>query len=130
MLKALLTYYKNAKTRYRIHSPFVFEWADNVLDDDRYYYAFDRADHLRNMMESNHTEIAVTDFGAGSQKTSDSHRKISQIAKTAVSSERKCAFLFKTIQLYKPKTMLELGTSLGVSAVYQALAYTDGHLTS
>ena len=130
MIQAFLAYYKHAKTRYRVHSPFVFEWANTVLDDDRYYYAFDRADHLRSLLADDDTSIEVTDLGAGSRTTKKNTRKISQIAKTAVSSVRKCVFLFKTIQLYKPKTMLELGTSLGVSAVYQALAHTDGHLTT
>ena len=130
MITALFSYYKNAKTRYRVHSPFVFEWADNVLDDERYYYAFDRADHLRALLADDNNMIRVTDLGAGSRAANGNERKISQIAKTAVSSERKCDMLFKTIQLYKPKTMLELGTSLGVSAVVQALAYTDGHLTT
>ncbi len=113
-----------------MHSPFVFEWADNVLDDDRYYYAFDRADHLLNLLSDDKTLVKITDLGAGSRKNNNTERRVCDIAKTSVSSERKCDILFKTIQLYKPNTMLELGTSLGVSAVYQALAHTKGHLTT
>jgi predicted O-methyltransferase YrrM len=128
MIKPFLKYYQRATTRYQVHSPFVFAWADEVLDDYRIYYAFDKAEHLRDLMLENEEMIAVTDFGAGSRVQNSPVRKVSAIAKSAVTPTRQCELLFKTIQLYKPKTMLEIGTSLGIAAAYQAEGYTKGQL--
>jgi predicted O-methyltransferase YrrM len=128
MIKSFFRYYSQAITRYQIHSTFVFDWATEALDDDRQYYAFDKAEQMRFMMEQNENTIEVTDFGAGSRVANGSARKVSAIAKSAVTPMRQCEVLFKTIQYFKPKTMLEIGTSLGVAAAYQAAGYTKGQL--
>ena len=130
MLKAYFTYYFSAQTVYQVHSPFVYNWVKNVLDDRRVYYAFDRAEMQRERMLNSKEKIAVTDFGAGSRTAVGNLREVAQIAKTAVTPRLQCEWLFKTIQLYKPKTMLELGSSLGIAAIYQASGYTAGKLVS
>jgi predicted O-methyltransferase YrrM len=130
MIKAYLRYYFAAQTIYQVHSPFVYNWVQQVLDDYRQYYIFDKAEVQRARMLESKQSITVTDFGAGSRSGVGNVRKVAQIAKTAVTQQRQCELLFKTIQLYKPKTMLEIGTSLGIAAIYQAAGYVDGQLVS
>lgn len=128
MLKSFLEYYLRSTTRYGVHSPLVFAWSNEVLDDYRQYYAFEKAGQLRFLLEHNDETINVTDFGAGSRVSKGNIRSISAIAKSAVTPDRQCEILFKTIQYFKPKTMLELGTSLGIAAIYQAAGHTKGQL--
>ncbi|MFT6322027.1 MAG: hypothetical protein ACJAT4_002962 [Granulosicoccus sp.] len=125
LLRSILRYlqfYSVADTKYQVHSPFVFDFALNVLEDDREYYVFRTAEHLRKIIERNSTKIKTTDFGAGSTSGNEKEKTIGSIAKNAASKKWQCQTLFRLVNFYKPKTMLELGTSLGISTIYQASA--------
>lgn len=58
-------FYWNAVTKYQVHSPFVFQWITDVLEDQRYYYAFGAIGILRTKMLASNTPIQVLDYGAG-----------------------------------------------------------------
>jgi predicted O-methyltransferase YrrM len=118
MIKHFLKYYSRAITKYRVHSPFVYSLLINVIEDKRYYYAFDPLKTLRARLLQQNQTVAVLDLGAGSRKNSGKTRKISEIAKTSVSPEWQCQMLFRLVDFFKPETVLELGSSLGVSSMY------------
>jgi predicted O-methyltransferase YrrM len=114
-------FYLRAKTQYNVHSPFVFEFVQNVLEDDRNFYVFRETEILRGELLASRETIEVEDFGAGSvvdglKKT----RRISAIAGSALSPAFQCQWLFRIVELYKPLTIIELGTSLGVSTLHLA----------
>lgn len=113
-----IKFYFSATTKYGIHSPFVFDFIKNVLEDTRLFYAFHEVETIRKRLLGNPDEIEVTDLGAGSKYTKSNKRSIQQIAKTALSSPSFCRLLFRTTNHYKPKSILEMGTSLGISASY------------
>ena len=69
-------------------------------------------------MQQNSTEIEVNDFGAGSQVITKKKKKLSEIARTSATHSHFAKILFKTALNYQPKTILELGTSLGISTLY------------
>lgn len=100
----------------------MFEFAERVLEDDRLFYAFDELEDLRSILLKNRKTIQVTDFGAGSQVDGSKTRSVASIAKSAATSPAFCQMLFRLIDLYKPKTILELGTSLGIATLYHAAA--------
>lgn len=122
IVQRYLKYYWKADTIYQAHSPFVFNFAEQVLEDDRHFYAFDSVEYLRNILKKNKDRIPITDLGAGSKSNNQQERSIGNIAKNAASRPWQCRTLFRLINFYKPKTMLEVGTSLGVSTLYQAMA--------
>jgi predicted O-methyltransferase YrrM len=116
-----LKFYCQAQTKYSIHSPFVFEFVNEVLEDDRNYYVFKEAEILRGELLNSAETIQVDDYGAGS--VIEGHkkiRKVSNIAASALSPAFQCRWLFRICNLYKPLTIIELGTSLGISALYMA----------
>ena len=76
-----LKYRWRAKTAYDVHSPFLFDFIEHVLKNDRDYYIFEEIEELRNQLIHIETELNVIDYGAGSKKGSDPRRKISTIAK-------------------------------------------------
>jgi len=117
MLKHFIKYYLRADTKYRIHSPFVFKLLKDVIEDDRYYYAFDVLNTLRARLLQKNELIEVLDLGAGSRKGQGNKRKISEIAKTSVSPNWQCQFLFRLANQLQPQRVLELGSSLGLSSL-------------
>ncbi len=91
------------------------------MDDERHYYAFELLEGMRKKLWKNHQKIQVTDFGAGSHVSKSNERAISSIAKSAVSPSHQSKMLFRLVKHYQPTTLLEFGTSLGLTALYQAL---------
>ena len=112
-------FYWRAKTRYDVHSPFVFQFVEDVLEDDRLFYVFRDAEILRGELLNSKDSVEVEDFGAGSHVSGlKKKRKISAIANAALSPAFQCEWLFRIAQFTKPLTVIELGTSLGVSTLY------------
>ncbi|MCB0521757.1 MAG: class I SAM-dependent methyltransferase [Saprospiraceae bacterium] len=125
-----LRYYFTAKTRYNVHSPFVFDFVENVLEDDRWFYAFSEIEVLRRHMLADKRVIPITDFGAGSQVSKSKERTIASLAKYSGHQPFVNQLLFRLVQHYKPKKMLELGTSLGISTAYQSAAAMNACLVT
>ena len=116
-----IRFFFQATTAYRVHSPFVFEFIKNVLEDKRSFYSFGGIESIRRKLYQNKESIEVTDFGAGSQVIKSRVRKIKSMAKSSLTPAYYCQILFRIVHHYKPQTILELGTSFGVSTLYQAL---------
>jgi len=122
MLQRYFKYYKEAKNYHKVHSPFVFKFAEKVLEDSRYFYAFEEIEALRKLLLRDKNTIEVTDFGAGSQVHPSNSRQIKKIARHSITSKAFCRILFRIINHYKPQYLLELGTSLGIATLYQSFA--------
>jgi len=122
LIQQYLRYYLRSRTRYRVHSPFVFDLVNEVLEDDRHFYVFDDIERLRVNLLRDKRLLNVTDLGAGSHTTTSNQRSVQSIARSAVTPSRYTQFLFSLVHYLKPKTLLEMGTSLGISTLYQAKA--------
>ena len=125
MIHKIVCYLKflwKGKTKYSIQSPFVHDFIERVLDDKELYYSFLAMNYLKSELEKNKSLLSIHDKGAGSHFSNKKTKSVEQIAKTAISSEFKARSLFKLINLYQPKIILELGTSLGLTTCYLANA--------
>ncbi|MFT4154652.1 O-methyltransferase [Parafilimonas sp.] len=105
-----------------IHSPFVFDFINNVLNDKREFDSFRFIENVRAGLRDNDTEINVPDFGAGSRMQLHNKRKISAIARSSLKPKKFSQLLFRIVHYYKPKNILELGTSLGITTSYLSAA--------
>ncbi|HRQ50074.1 MAG TPA: SAM-dependent methyltransferase, partial [Agriterribacter sp.] len=78
-----LQYYATALSGsgHGIHSPFVFDFITGVLNDKRFFYAYDRVERLREHALLNSERIRVEDHGAGSAVTASRIRKVKDIAR-------------------------------------------------
>lgn len=119
-----LRFFAKAQTKYDIHSPFLFDFIQHIFEDNRYYYAFPLIEWQRQHLLNEKRTIVIEDHGAGSLVSKSSIRPIKDIARYGPVSPFIGQILFKIINHYQPKNSLELGTSLGVSTLYQALAFT------
>ncbi|OWY23914.1 class I SAM-dependent methyltransferase [Sphingobacteriales bacterium UPWRP_1] len=116
-----LRYLLTARTKYYIHSPFVYELCENVIYDKRNYYAFDDIELLRRRLLGSEKVIEVTDYGAGSG-VMGSLRTIQQIAEHAGTPRKVGQLLFRLAVHLQAQYLLELGTSLGLGTLYLAKA--------
>lgn len=121
-----LRFFAAAKTLYRVHSPFVFEFVQRTLEDDRWYYAFDHLKMLQKKLEADQRTITITDYGAGSKAVAGNQRTIASLARYAAGGAREGRLLFRIVQVVGPRTLLEFGTSLGLSALYLRTAAPAG----
>ncbi|MGC4234250.1 MAG: class I SAM-dependent methyltransferase [Niabella sp.] len=108
-----------------VHSPFVFEFITKVMNDFTPYDDYARVEGIRKALLKDTTELEVKDMGAGSARTSSERRSIASIAKNAAKPKKFGQLLYRMVKYYQPKTVLELGTSLGITTSYLALANTE-----
>ena len=114
-ISAFVKFYRSAKVVYDLHSPTAYRFAARVLEDRRWYYRFDEVEALRKKLLKDQSELPPTDFGAGSKTPK---RRIAEVARHAAAPPALGRMLFRTALLQRPHAILELGTSLGISALY------------
>lgn len=127
--KKYLQYRLGAKNEHSIHSPFVFKLYTEVIKNKEKYYAYEELNKLRIQLLKNKTTLEVTDLGAGSKKLSKK-RTVSDIAQVSVIPKKYGELLFRLVNYLQPKSILELGTSLGLSALYMHKAAPAAELAT
>ena len=105
-----------------IHSPFVFEFITAVLNDDGEYYCYEKTEVVRERLKQDQTMLELEDFGAGSRVHASYKRKVADIARSSLKPKKYAQLLFRMVNFYQPKNVLELGTSLGITTAYLAAA--------
>lgn len=123
--KKYLHYFITAKSRngHGIHSPFVFDFIINVLNDTIKYDCYNKIEALRQQLFNDHTMIEIEDFGAGSVlMQGKKRRRISALAKSSMKNKKFGQLFFRMVKYYKPETIIELGTSFGITTSYLACA--------
>lgn len=106
-----------------IHSPFVFDFVINVLRGRIADKAgFDKIEAVRRQLEKSNESIQVSDLGAGSVKVDGAFRQVSSIARYAAKPSRFARLLYRIVRYFDIDHVLELGTSLGLTTRYLALA--------
>ena len=100
----------------------MFDFIQHVLNDKKVYPCYPVIEAKRKELLSNETEIEVEDFGAGSSVIKTKQRVVKDIAASSLKPKKYAQLLFRMAQYYKPETILELGTSFGISTAYLASA--------
>jgi predicted O-methyltransferase YrrM len=97
-----------------VHSPFLFQFTQNVLCEKHPFYIFESIELLRDKLIKDKRIISVTDFGTKPNR----ERKITEIASSSLKSAKYGQLLFRIAHYFKSKDVLELGTSLGITTSY------------
>lgn len=116
-----LQYLTKAVNKHKVHSPFVFELLTEIISPEHAFYAYEEVEDLREKLLQSDREIEVTDLGAGSRVFKSNTRKISEMTKHTVKPAKFGQLLFRLVNHFSPKTILELGTSFGITTLYLAL---------
>lgn len=127
-----LNYYAKASDRkgHGMHSPFVFELIEEVLNDKRSFYAYENIEDLRQALLADKRMLQIEDLGAGSRTIKENTRTVAEIAKSSLKPKKYSQLLFRMVDHYQPQTIIELGTSLGVTTAYMAAAKSNAKVIS
>jgi predicted O-methyltransferase YrrM len=130
LVKKYFWYYLTASNGkgHGMHSPFIFHFITKVLNDKKHYKEYETVEALRKEMLEDETVLNIQDFGAGSSIAKTNQRTIASIAKNAAKPKKFGQLLFRMVKSYQPETILELGTSLGITTSYLSLAKSNARL--
>lgn len=119
-----LGFLKQSINAHGIHSPFVYNLYNEVLNTDKEYYFFGPIESLRASYLTNNNTIKKYDLGAGSVLGNSPEQNIARIARTSLQSAKNARLLFRLADFLQPENIIELGTSLGISTCYLGKALT------
>lgn len=111
-----------------MHSPFVFDFIKNVLNNREQFDCYKDIENQRKKLKASNEVIEVDDFGAGSAMIATKLRKVKDIASSSLKPKKYAQLLFRLVHYYKPATIVELGTSLGITSAYLALGNKNAKL--
>ena len=132
MFLQYLRYLLRAKTRHSIHSPFVYAFIENILHDKIQYADYQTVERQVARLKQNRNVLEIVDFGAGNAKGKyrTYFKRVQEVAKVSGITKRHGRLLYRLVRHYQPATMLEMGTSLGISTMYQAKGNANAQLTA
>ena len=130
LLQKYIRFYLSASNGkgHGMHSPFVFDFIAKILNDKTVYPEYNKVEAFRKQLLNDKKFLEVEDFGAGSSVAKTNRRSIASIAKNAAKPKKFGQLLFRMIKYYQPGSILELGTSLGITSAYLALAKPDAKM--
>jgi len=128
IIKSYLNFLWNSKNQHGVHSPFVFDLVTKCFYDTTKYSEYSILKKYRNSLLANKKTIEVSDFGAGSRVFKSNTRAINQIAKNAGISSKRAKLLFRIVNYFQPKNLLEIGTSLGLATSALSLGTKKGKI--
>ncbi len=126
-IEAIIAYLKHsykAQSKYRIHSPFVFQFYDKILKNGTSHIEYRIVNRVRKELVLISRFIKRKDMGSKGKDYPSDQRfvRVRDVARYSCVSARKGEFLFRLTQEVNPAGILELGTSFGVSTMYFSLA--------
>jgi predicted O-methyltransferase YrrM len=130
LAKKFIHYYLTASNGkgHGIHSPFVFNFVLDVLNNRQNIHPPANIEDLRKTLLNDNTALVIEDMGAGSRANTTTKRTINEISKNAVKPKKFGQMLHRLVSIYKPINIIELGTSLGVTTSYLTAANPDANV--
>jgi len=120
-----IKYLIKAQDAYGLHSPFLFEFYNEVIKEKGNQQTFEAIEQLRGRLLKDDAFIELQDFGAGSKLSQSNFRKINSIARHSLQSPTYARLFHRIIEKFSYKNIIELGTSLGITTAYLAWGKPD-----
>lgn len=121
-IRQYIKFLLKSSNQHGVHSPFVYNLVTKCFYDKTKFTEYSKIDDYRNALLKDKTTIQGTDFGINA--------RISQIAKHINLSKSRTKLIFRLVNYLNCKSILELGTSLGVETHAMALGNLNGHITT
>lgn len=104
-----------------IHSPYIFNLITNIILPAIKQPLNANIEKIRQNFLINTQLVEYINLGANKLSTT-TYLKINHIARNSVSTPKKCKIINAIAKHYKPTTVIELGTSIGIGTMYLAQA--------
>jgi len=106
------------------------EFISQTLEHPGFYEAYGEIEALRAELLASRRKFKALDLGAGSKAMQGSLRSVAKVAQVAAVKPKYGQLLFRLANRFEPRTLLELGTSLGIGTLYLAKANPDAQIHS
>jgi len=115
-----LKYRFTARTRYGVHSQFIYDFINNILKDKTQYDDYNTLWNQRSKLAASDDPIETVDFGVGSGKKAYSTQILSlgKIVRLRSHKKKELQLLYRLVKYYQPQNILEFGTAAGISSLY------------
>ncbi len=128
-LSEFISFYIRARTKHHVDSPFIFDFISSVLENTGGFREREEIESLRKDLLGDETPIRYEVLGAPSQMKFR-HFTIGSMARTSLAPPREALVLHHLVRQYQPTSGLELGTSFGITTLYQHFANPEMTLIS
>lgn len=119
-------YLRKTKTKLSVHSDFVFDFLKHVVDGVRKSDDYRKVEIKRNELFQQRGSISVIDYGTNRVISND--RKICNIARNSLKKPKAAQLLYRLVRHYQPNTLIEIGTSFGITTSYLALSVPNSQI--
>ncbi|MGI5913099.1 MAG: O-methyltransferase [Bacteroidales bacterium] len=122
-LNKFLTYkmFSRHKRGHGIHSPFLYDLIRSVFRNKTEAHVVLMVERIRKRNRNDKSRIKIEDLGSGSLSMGSKTRRVSDISKYSSVPKKYGILLSNLAMAFGKETILELGTSLGISTLYLAL---------
>ncbi len=125
-----INYYFVSKTKHAIHPPFTYTLLTKVILDKKFKEDYIIPETIRKEMLKSKRSIEVKDLGAGSKENYISIRKIKRIAAKSAKPPKYAQLIYRISKHFQPTSIIELGTSLGITTAYLAQSAKNSKIIS
>jgi len=129
-LLRIIKFYFKAKTYKDFDNSNLYQLIYNILELNDSHYRIAEIENLRKKLKKDKRILVVNDLGAGSTFSKSKERSVQSIANSALSPKWQCHLLYKTVNEFMPNTILEMGTSLGISTAYLSIGNPQATITT
>lgn len=119
-IKSYIQHWLHVVDEHSIHSPFFFDFYEKVIRGKKEREEFEDIEQIRRKLLESTMEIDVQDLGASSAYFKNEKRTLSEIAATSISPQKICEFLYRIVRYQQATSVVELGTSAGITTLYLA----------
>lgn len=125
-----INYRLTSYTEHDLHSPFLYNFYMELIKNKNPFGDFEALNTVRKKLLTNSQTLEITDFGAGSKKLNSNKRAINQIAKHGIAQKKQAEFLYRLLNKFNPKNVIELGASIGLTSLYFSKAIPKSNIYS
>ena len=102
-------YLFKSKTRFKVHSPFVYDLIENVFRDKEQYKDFRKLDRVHRRYARRTDRIETTDYGVGAGNGEFTTRitTVGNLVRHRTHSRKQLEFLYRMSRHFKPSNILE-----------------------
>ena len=113
---SFLIHFIKRKDEHSLHSPFLFDFYNKTVKLKKEFID-SKIENERYSLLSSTEKISLLQLGA-TTRSFNSSSEIGKVSKSSLSDVHQAAFLGSMVAYLQPKTILELGTSFGISTCY------------